>query len=110
MLGTSPRLQRRSASTKTPNLASRIEPNSEPENSDSAVITLLTESEVSQALRVSLATLRKWRVEKRGPRFIKIGSLVRYQLEDLREWLSKLPTGGMAISPTAKHEHCRRAT
>jgi hypothetical protein len=56
---------------------------------------LLTETEVSHILRASLATPRKWRVDKRGPRFIKIGPLVRYQLEDLREWLSSLPTGGI---------------
>jgi excisionase family DNA binding protein len=109
MLGTtSPRLQRHSANVKTSNLSQRRDLNAEPEESDSAVIALLTESEVSKALRVSLATLRKWRVEKRGPRFIKIGSLVRYQLEDLREWLSKLPAGGMPISTTASHERSRR--
>jgi excisionase family DNA binding protein len=66
------------------------------EAENSPISALLTETEVSNVLRVSLATLRKWRVDKRGPRFIKIGSLVRYQLEDLREWLSSLPTGGIA--------------
>jgi excisionase family DNA binding protein len=106
MLGTtSPRLQRHAASAKTLNVAERRNLNSEPETRDSAVTALLTESEVSRVLRVSLATLRKWRVEKRGPRFIKIGPLVRYQLEDLREWLSALPTGGMAISPAAGDKH-----
>ena len=44
---------------------------------------------------LTASTLRKWRVDKRGPRFIKIGPLVRYQLDDLREWLSSLPTGGI---------------
>jgi predicted DNA-binding transcriptional regulator AlpA len=68
----------------------------EPENSNAAMDALLTETEVSHVLRVSLATLRKWRVDKRGPRFLKIGPLVRYQLEDLREWLSSLPTGGIS--------------
>jgi excisionase family DNA binding protein len=106
MLGTtSPRLQPHAASAKTLNVAERRNLNSEPETSDSAVTALLTESEVSRVLRVSLATLRKWRVEKRGPRFIKIGSLVRYQLEDLREWLSALPTGGMALSPAVGDKH-----
>jgi excisionase family DNA binding protein len=62
--------------------------------SNGATLILLTESEVSQLLRVSLARLRKWRVEKRGPRFIKIGSLVRYRSADLQQWLASLPTGG----------------
>jgi excisionase family DNA binding protein len=55
---------------------------------------LLTEMQVSQLLQVSLARIRKWRVEKRGPRFIKVGSLVRYRRADLEQWVSSLPTGG----------------
>ena len=39
---------------------------------------LLTESEVAGRLRVSLACLRRWRLERRGPRFLKVGSFVRY--------------------------------
>ena len=98
---TSPRVQRHAVGTKPPNVGVRNVQNSELETSKSVVAALLTELEVSHVLRVSLATLRKWRVEKRAPRFIKIGSLVRYQLEDLREWLSSLPTGGMVVSPAA---------
>ena len=48
---------------------------------------LLNETEVAKKLRVSLACLRRWRLEKRGPVFLKIGSLVRYQQEDLATWL-----------------------
>ncbi len=68
---------------------------SELENSSKgSSLILLTESQVSPLLQVSLARLRKWRVEKRGPRFIKVGSLVRYRLADLQQWLSALPAGG----------------
>lgn len=56
--------------------------------------TLLTETEVSKQLRVSLAALRKWRVINRGPQFLKIGSLVRYRQGDLHQWLASLPVGG----------------
>ena len=56
---------------------------------------LLNETEVAKKLRVSLACLRRWRLEKRGPVFLKIGSLVRYQQEDLATWLQSLPTGGL---------------
>jgi len=55
---------------------------------------LLNETEVAKKLRVSLACLRRWRLEKRGPVFLKIGPLVRYQAEDLDAWLRSLPTGG----------------
>ena len=55
--------------------------------------TLLTEEEVAKRLHVSLASIRRWRVERRGPQFIKVGSLVRYRPEDLESWLASLPTG-----------------
>ena len=56
---------------------------------------LLNETEVAKKLRVSLACLRRWRLEKRGLVFLKIGLLVRYQQEDLHAWLQSLPTGGL---------------
>jgi excisionase family DNA binding protein len=56
--------------------------------------TLLTEEEVAKSLHVSLASIRRWRLEHRGPQFIKVGSLVRYRPEDLESWLASLPTGG----------------
>jgi len=43
---------------------------------------------------VSLGTVRRWRAEGRGPRYKKLGSLVRYSLEDLHGWLASRPTGG----------------
>ena len=56
--------------------------------------TLLTETEVAKQLRVSLAALRKWRVLRRGPQFLKIGSLVRYRQVDINLWLESVPVGG----------------
>jgi hypothetical protein len=61
------------------------------------MLDLLTEEDVSKQLHVSLASLRRWRLEGRGPRFIKVSSLVRYRPEDLEEWLVALPTGGSAM-------------
>ena len=55
---------------------------------------LLTESELSAMLKVSLACLRRWRLERRGPRFIKVGALVRYRSEDVEAWLNAQPSGG----------------
>lgn len=54
----------------------------------------MTEEEVSKVLNVSIAALRRWRLERRGPVFIKVSSLVRYRPEDLESWLQTLPTGG----------------
>jgi hypothetical protein len=54
----------------------------------------LTEKDVAKQIKVSLASLRRWRLLQRGPRFIKVGALVRYRAEDLEQWLETLPAGG----------------
>jgi excisionase family DNA binding protein len=62
------------------------------------MFTLLTEEEVAKQLHVSVASLRRWRLERRGPQFIKVGSLVRYRPEEIEAWLAVLPTGGSAVA------------
>jgi hypothetical protein len=64
------------------------------------MVNLMTEQEVSKWLNVSVASLRRWRLLRLGPPFLKVGSLVRYPPEDLEAWLASLPTGG----GTASHE------
>jgi predicted DNA-binding transcriptional regulator AlpA len=54
----------------------------------------LTEIELSDRIHVSLATLRRWRLENRGPKFRKLGSLVRYGEYDLTQWMEAQPSGG----------------
>ena len=54
----------------------------------------LTEKEVAKQIRVSLASLRRWRLVQRGPRFLKVGALVRYRPEDLEQWMETLAVGG----------------
>jgi predicted DNA-binding transcriptional regulator AlpA len=66
--------------------------------------SLLTEIELSKHLHVSVACVRRWRLERRGPRFLKIGSLVRYRPDDVEDWLNARPAGGedeqiMPLSP-----------
>lgn len=56
--------------------------------------TLLTESQISEQLQVSLACLRRWRLRGEGPRYVKVGNLVRYRPEDIELWVAELPTGG----------------
>jgi len=72
------------------------------------MLNLLTEHDLAQRLHVSLASLRRWRLERRGPRFIKVSSLVRYRPEDVDDWLSALPTGGQAGS-TPGSQHAKSA-
>lgn len=56
--------------------------------------SLLTEIEVAKHLHVSVACVRRWRLERRGPRFLKIGALVRYKPEDVEDWINARPAGG----------------
>jgi len=51
--------------------------------------TLLTDIEVADFLRISVHTLRSWRVKKRGPNYIKIEHGVRYPESSLREWIAE---------------------
>ena len=70
--------------------------------------SFLTEKEVAKQISVSLASLRRWRLVQRGPRFIKVGVLVRYRAEDLEQWLETLPAGGTA--PQRQEIHLRLAS
>jgi excisionase family DNA binding protein len=70
---------------------------------------LLTEPEVADRLRVSVACLRRWRLERRGPRFLKVGSLVRYPAEELNHWIESLPGGG-TLATTASGGRPARGT
>ena len=47
----------------------------------------LTEPEVAKLLKCTPAALRRMRREKRGPRFIYVGRLVRYRLVDVEYFL-----------------------
>jgi predicted DNA-binding transcriptional regulator AlpA len=63
------------------------------------MVNLMTENEVSKRLNVSVASLRRWRLLRRGPAFIKVGSLVRYSPDELEAWLASRPTGGSRATP-----------
>jgi hypothetical protein len=46
---------------------------------------LITEKQLADRWGYSPATLRKWRVEGRGPDYVKIGHGVRYSIETIEE-------------------------
>lgn len=64
--------------------------------SNSLVIAgaLLKENDVARITGLSVASVRRWRFFRQGPKYLKIGSSVRYRPEDLAAWLSARPTGG----------------
>jgi len=47
----------------------------------------LTEREVADLLGLSVATLRAWRHRGKGPRFLRLGRLVRYLRSDLADFV-----------------------
>lgn len=51
---------------------------------------LLTVREAANILRCSVSLLNKWRLIGRGPRFVYVGSRVRYRAADLSAFISEL--------------------
>jgi predicted DNA-binding transcriptional regulator AlpA len=50
---------------------------------------LLNEHETAALLNVAVPTLRRWRWSGHGPRFIKIGRAVRYDIDELRAYIER---------------------
>jgi hypothetical protein len=48
---------------------------------------LLREHDAAALLALKPTTLRRWRLEGKGPRFRKIGRAVRYHLDDLASFI-----------------------
>jgi predicted DNA-binding transcriptional regulator AlpA len=61
------------------------------------MIQLLNEHEVAGLLGVSVASIRRWRLLGRGPKYIKIGASVRYKPEDVNAWINSRPAGGELV-------------
>jgi predicted DNA-binding transcriptional regulator AlpA len=56
--------------------------------------SLLNEHDVARITGLSVASVRRWRFLRQGPRYLKIGSAVRYRAEDISAWLASRPAGG----------------
>jgi predicted DNA-binding transcriptional regulator AlpA len=59
--------------------------------------TLIEEKELAETLDVSLGTLRTWRTKGKGPRFHRIGQMIRYAPSDVKEWLLSRQAGGETV-------------
>jgi predicted DNA-binding transcriptional regulator AlpA len=53
----------------------------------SSATELLTSADVARQLKVSMATLSRWRLFKTGPRFVKLGNIPRYRQEDVDQYI-----------------------
>jgi predicted DNA-binding transcriptional regulator AlpA len=52
---------------------------------------MLNERQVAEYLNMSVASVRRWRLFRKGPKFVKIGSAVRYKHGDVETWLNSCP-------------------
>jgi predicted DNA-binding transcriptional regulator AlpA len=55
---------------------------------------LVSEHEVARVTGMSVQTVRRWRLFRQGPKYLKLGAAVRYRPEDIAAWLESCPTGG----------------
>jgi predicted DNA-binding transcriptional regulator AlpA len=56
--------------------------------------SLLNEHDLARVTGLSVASVRRWRLLRMGPKYLKIGASVRYKPEDVSAWLESRPTGG----------------
>lgn len=49
---------------------------------------LMTTNEVAEHFRVNPSTVRRWRLDGVGPRFVKIGSVYRYPRALIDTWVT----------------------
>lgn len=57
------------------------------------------DKQVAKFLHVALETVRKWRRTGKGPRWSKLGDLVRYDPQDVIDWRDAQPKGGRPPAP-----------
>jgi len=55
---------------------------------------LLNEHDVARITALSVASIRRFRLLRQGPKYLKIGAAVRYRPEDISAWLESVPSGG----------------
>ena len=64
-------------------------------SSSNYLTELFDERDVARITGLSLASVRRWRLLRKGPKFLKIGAAVRYRPEDVSAWLESCPIGGV---------------
>lgn len=57
---------------------------------------LIRTEEVAERLNVHPSTVRRWRLDGVGPRFLRIGKLYRYPSADLEAWIAESIRGSIS--------------
>jgi len=71
-------IPRPAAQKPAPFAAAPLTPPSAPGSPD-----LMNEHQVAKFLQLSVASVRRWRLFRTGPKYLKIGAAVRYRREDV---------------------------
>ena len=69
---------------------------------------ILTEREAA-AMIVDLRpqTLAKWRLRRKGPKYLKLGGKIRYRVIDIEQWM-QASLVDPAAQPAPKRKHVKR--
>ena len=69
---------------------------------------ILTEAEAA-AMIVDLKpqTLAKWRLRRKGPKYLKLGGKIRYRVIDIQEWM-EASLSDPAAQPLPVRKHVKR--
>jgi predicted DNA-binding transcriptional regulator AlpA len=46
------------------------------------------ERQLAELTNLTAQTLRRWRCEGKGPRFLRLGGAVKYRMSDVESWLA----------------------
>lgn len=63
--------------------------------------TILDQKRVASLLGISTRTLERYRVSGTGPRYVKLGKLVRYLKTDIDAWIEQNISGSTAQRSTS---------
>jgi predicted DNA-binding transcriptional regulator AlpA len=64
----------------------------------------LTEHDVAERLRLSVATLRAWRTKGKGPRFVRLGRAIRYLESDIDRFVDRCAVEAGAGTDSAPNQ------
>ena len=53
---------------------------------------LAAEAETAAELHIQPQTLRAWRIRGQGPRYVRVGKLIKYRSSDIRDWVQSRVT------------------
>jgi predicted site-specific integrase-resolvase len=70
---------------------------------------MLNETQTARLLAVSVAALRRWRREGRGPQFLRLGKCIRYDVRAIEYFLAENSSGNKktadSVSATDREAH-----